>query len=503
MYMSNDNVPFSQKENTAYYGEISYSSDELTDFEDSGEDTLVDSVSLHDEPLENNFEDVYDLFHDGIFGNDTVESNLSGAHKLLESINILESECKRPLLRKKLRDFTTSNKLGDIDCLIPYVKTRWTYSVLSFERALLLSPCLMSLMKDKLISPLLDLVDFEFIKIYVIILKPFKTITSFFSSADTTARYLIPALKNYKDTVMPHVMALKYKLHRTHQFKGANNGKLTTILAQIERFFDKIKQYIEFYEEEQILLVASYFNCGFRDSPYLMKKLALQYDEQNNKKNNELLSRAISDLVASILYPMLNVRFEKVGNKGISSRIPGITSIVFDDGTESIDNCTINEESCRYLFRTMVLKEVQIFNAQYNKIHVDFVQRYMKENKITYNEREKEFTLSNGTKMTEYEYLLFSMKEIHHGIWAEIKECPIIGLFNHLTDSIAVSSTHIEHIFSISAILTGKRRGRVSPDSLEERMKTKIAYQTLGNYHKFNLQKTSLDQLLFVRKSGP
>lgn len=134
-------------------------------------------------------------------------------------------------------------------------------------------------------------------------------------------------------------------------------------------------------------------------------------------------------------------------------------------------------------------------------MHVQYTEDHMNCNGTVYEETIGMFKLSNGTKLSEYEYLLLTMRDVHHKIWADIKNCPILSLFNHLMDSIAVSSTHIEHIFSISSILTSKGRGRISPTSLEKRMKAKIAYMALGNYHKFDLKSTSLDQILFVRKT--
>lgn len=149
----------------------------------------------------------------------------------------------------------------------------------------------------------------------------------------------------------------------------------------------------------------------------------------------------------------------------------------------------------------MVLKEVQSFNSQYNKIHVRYTEEHMKEIGTEYDQATGMFKLSNGNFLSEYEYLLLTMRDVHHKIWEDIRNCPILTLFNQIIDSVAVSSTHIEHIFSICSILTSKRRGRILPSSLEKRMKTKVAYMTLGNYHKFDLKKTTLDQILFVQKS--
>lgn len=355
-----------------------------TEFEDDLEDTLTYDVTLEaddsstttNEPV-----DVYDIFFQELFQPDCPDNSMSGAHKLLESINKLEFECRKPSIRKLLKSYAVSNKLGDIDSLVPYVKTRWTYSVLSFERALLLGPCLLYLMKEGLLSSLLDEFDLDSIKVYIVILKPFQTITSFFSSAGTTARYLISALTSYRDTVLPHIYSFKNRLNQIQLKNSKDNAKITTVLTQIERFLDKIKQYVESYEKEKLLLIGGYFNCGYRNSPYLMQKLGLEYEESNNKKNNELLSRQISESVAEILFPMLNLRITNSKKASSSSRIPGIMSIVFDDGSESFDKREVDEEHYKYIFRSMVLREVQSFNAQYNKIHLKYTEASLYEGK--------------------------------------------------------------------------------------------------------------------------
>lgn len=471
-------------------------------------DTLIEEINLDDDDDDRNDEstsstsaDVYDIFYNELFNSDDARSSISGAHSLLEAINRLEIECRKPNIRKIIKSFTKSRNLGDIDSLIPYVKTRWTYSVLSFERLLLLAPCLLNLMKEGMLSPLLDESDIECIKVYIVLLKPFQTITSFFNSPETTSRYLLSALRSYKDTVLPHVWKLRSKLNKKQMQNRNNDSRLTIILTQIERFLSKIKEYIESYEKEQLLVVASYFNCGYRNSPYLMEKLGLKYEEGNNKSNNDALSKRISDIITGILFPMLNIRLETTNENMARPRIPGIMSIVFDDGSESIDNQGVSESHFQYIFYSMVLKEVQSFNSQYNKIHVRYTEEHMKEIGTEYDQATGMFKLSNGNLLSEYEYLLLTMRDVHHKIWEDIRNCPILTLFNQIIDSVAVSSTHIEHIFSISSILTSKRRGRILPSSLEKRMKTKVAYMTLGNYHKFDLKKTTLDQILFVQKS--
>lgn len=465
-------------------------------------DTLVEEVDLNDDDASlPDYSDVHDIFFNEIFGADSMDTRVSGAHKLLESINKLEIECRRPVNRKAIKKYCTDKRLGDIDGLIPYVRTRWTYSVLCFERATLLAPCLLQLIKEGSLSSLLDEFDFECIRVYIILLKPFQTITAFFNSPETTSRYLLSALSSYKDAVVPHVIKLKSKLNRKQLGFTKDDDRITVVLTQIERFLSKIEQYTESYEKERLLVVASYFNCGYRNLPYLMQKLNLQYEKGNNKKNNELLSRCVSDAVTDILFPMLNIQVKNGMDTTSQPRMPGIMSIVFDDGSETIDDQRIDESHFRYIFYSMVLKEVQSFNGQYNKMHVQYTEDHMNCNGTVYEETIGMFKLSNGTKLSEYEYLLLTMRDVHHKIWADIKNCPILSLFNHLMDSIAVSSTHIEHIFSISSILTSKRRGRISPTSLEKRMKAKIAYMALGNYHKFDLKSTSLDQILFVRKT--
>lgn len=477
-------------------------------------DTLVQEVSLEDDDHDYlnddvnyrntsnaEYSDVHDIFFNEIFGAGTDGSRVSVAHDLLEAINKLENECKKPTIRKQIRKYSLTKKLGDIDGLVPYIKTRWTYSVLCFERALLLAPCLKQLMKEGSLSPLLSECDFECIKVYILLLKPFQTITSFFNSPETTSRYLLPALSSYKDAVLPHITRLKAKLDRSQLGSGLNDKRTTVVLAQIERFLNKIEQYTGSYEQEKLLVVSSYFNCGYRNLPYLMRKLGLGYEMGNNKKNNELLSRRISNDVTDILFPMLNIHIESFGDENCQPRVPGIMSIVFDDGSETVDNTKVDESHFRCIFHSMVLKEVQSFNNQYNKMHVQYTEDHMKGNGTIYDGVSGMFKLSDGTNLSDYEYLLLTMRDVHHKIWGEIKNCPILTLFNHLMDSIAVSSTHIEHIFSISSILTNKRRGRITPESLEKRMKAKIAYMALGNYHKFDLNTTSLDQMLFVRKT--
>lgn len=342
--------------------------------------------------------------------------------------------------------------MGEPLALKIYTKTRRLSALEVLTRLYELKPVLMELNKSVELGGFLEEDDFILIEDLTEILLPFQSVCEMLSNDACTVKSTLPLLVSYKN-LTDKMFVDKIK---------SSNTKYRHFSCFI-RFKQRMDSYYEMYINMEDCLLSSYLNITFVNNPVFV-----QHFVPTNKdiKKREHVSRVISQKLATILVPFLNISYSSFGdrektdtNSSFGEDFNAADYLDNLSGIQEGEGNDINEPFDEFSIKGDLQEKIKTELEQYRELALSSIEECIRE-------FSKQHSNEDWSEFGQQVQVIVGADRI---FWSKYKGYfPLLSFANRLFNSLPSTSIHAERLFSLAAQISEQRRNQLSDQVFED-----------------------------------